>query len=166
MASKQWHAGRELVVRLEGAWGCDRPEWVGRRMWVSGGCFSWSVGSVVWGQSSGVGLLGTILCVFSGEANSGEGHSRRCSRECGAGTAGLGAAKFLGARFRSTPGTRRSARSPTQSQVPDTVLERVLEFTFPVRGCNVGCRVPLPEGSFLAFDPPGGRVKSIFQTRS
>ena len=26
--------------------------------------------------------------------------------------------------------------------------------------------VPLPEGSFLAFDPPGGRVKSIIQTRS
>ena len=22
-------------------------------------------------------------------------------------------------------------------------------------------RLPLPEGSFLAFDPPGGRVKSV-----
>ena len=37
---------------------------------------------------------------------------------------------------------------------------------FQYVGATLAAACPLPEGSFLAFDPPGGRVKSIFQTRS
>ena len=36
------------------------------------------------------------------------------------------------------------------------VLERVLKLALAASECSVGCRTPLPEGSFLAFDPPGG----------
>ena len=42
------------------------------------------------------------------------------------------------------------------------LLERVLRLAHSVWVCNVGCYSPLPEGSFLAFDPPRGRVKLLF----
>ena len=183
LASKQWHTGQEHVVCLEA--GRGNTAWQASSGTRDGSlwCVLRGLGGVTvrsgWGEGCGFRAVAShgqsaqsfganrvavgasrdpFYCVFSGEANSGEGHSRRCSRECGAGTAGLGQPSFWGLAFAPTPGTRRSARSPTQSQVPDTVLERVLEFTFPVRGCNVGLpRPPSPKArSSPSTLPVGG----------